>query len=134
MMRRFLLLPVLILIPLFAPAQPIERQGGISFSNIAPGELESDLVKSMPVKIVFVSETGKPYGGVFVRIFNEAGIAVFKHLCEKPWLFVKLPEGEYNVIAVDRKKITRIKPFKARKEGEKQTVVKLTWPKEVIGY
>lgn len=133
-MKRLLPLLALILLPLAVSGQPMERQGAVTFSNIAPGELENDIIKAMPVKIVFASETGKPYGGAFVRIFNEAGVAIFKHLCEKPWLFVKIPEGEYNVIAVDRKKITRIKPFTVGKEGSKQTVVKLTWPKEVVGY
>lgn len=129
----FLLL-VLASWPSFVGSQPLQRLRGVVFSNIAPGELENDLVRSLPVKMVFASESGAPYGGVYVRIFNEAGIAVFKHLCEKPWLFVKLAPGDYNVVAVDRKKVQKVTPFKVKKEGEGQTVVKLKWPKEVVGY
>lgn len=134
-MGRILLFGFLSLLVLpFAWGQPIERQKGISFSNIAPGELESELIKSMPVKITFVSESGIPYAGVYVRIFNDSGNIIFKHLCEKPWLFLKLPEGDYNVIAVDRKKTSQTAPFKVAKEGGPRTVLKLVWPKEVVGY
>jgi hypothetical protein len=121
----------------YLQAQPIEKQDTIYFSNIAPGELESEYVKNFPAKIVFLSETGKLYGGAYVRIFNASGIAIFKKMCEKPWLFVKLPEGDYNVVAVDRHQLTRLKPFTVKKqpeEGVKHTTVKLTWPKKVVGY
>jgi len=120
-----------------ASAQPIQRTGTLLYSNIAPGELNDDLVKHMPVKIMMESETKIPYGGVFVRIFNASGIAVFKEMCEKPWLFVRLPEGDYNVVGVDRNKVTRLKPFHVKKQpedGYAQTVVTLTWPKSVVGY
>jgi hypothetical protein len=118
-------------------AQPIEREQTVYFSNIAPGELESDLIRNLPAKIMMQSESGKMYGGAFVRIFNASGIAIFKRMCEKPWLFLKLPEGDYNVVAVDRHQITRVKPFhiaKQPQEGVKRTVVKLVWPKKVVGY
>lgn len=128
----------LILLPLLlsgtAGAQPIEKADRVYYSNIAPGELENEFIQGFPVKIMLLSESGKLYGGSFVRIFNNAGIAVFKKMCEKPWLFVKLPEGDYNVVAVDRNKITRVKPFHVGKEGSKQTKVKMTWPKKVVGY
>ncbi len=118
-------------------AQRIERQNRVFFSNIAPGELENDLIKNFPVKIMLQSETGKFYGGAYVRVFNASGIAIFKKMCEKPWLFMKLPEGDYNVVAVDRNKVTRYKPFSVKKqpeEGVKRTTVKLAWPKKVVGY
>jgi hypothetical protein len=117
-----------------AQAQRVERHNRVYYSNIAPGELENEIIKTFPVKIMFLSETDKLYGGVFVRIFNASGIAIFKKMCEKPWLFVKLPEGDYNVVAVDRNKITRVKPFHVGKEGQKQARVKMTWPKKVVGY
>ena len=120
--------------PPLAGAQTIERAGGVTFSNIAPGELEDELVKAMPLKVVFASESGVLYSGVYIRIFNESGVPVFKRLCEKPWLFVKLPAGEYNIVAVDRKKVQRAAPLRVRQEGDRQTVVKLTWPKKVVGY
>lgn len=119
-----------------AASQPIERQNKVFFSNIAPGELEDDLIRNFPVKIMIQSETGKHYDGAYVRVFNASGIAIFKKMCEKPWLFMKLPEGDYNVVAVDRNKVTRVKPFTVKKqpeEGVKRTVVKLTWPKNVAG-
>ena len=128
-----LCLLMLALSPLLA-AQNLEKVKGVLFSNIAPGELESEIVKALPAKIVFASESGVPYGGVYVRVFNEAGVAVFKHLCEKPWLFVKLAEGDYNVVAVDRKKVQRMAAFHVKKEGSGQTVVKLKWPRETVGY
>lgn len=115
-------------------AQRIERKDRIFFSNIAPGELESDDVRKLPVKIMLQSESGIMYGGVFIRVFNEAGIAIFKNLCEKPWLFLNLPAGHYNVVGVDRHKITRIKPFRVKGGEGAQTVVKLSWPKKVVGY
>jgi hypothetical protein len=135
---RSLVVGVLVLLLGAAPAwsQPIERQNKIFFSNIAPGELENDLIKNFPVKIVLQSESGKFYGGAYVRVFNASGIAIFKKMCEKPWLFMKLPEGDYNVVAVDRNKVTRVKAFTVKKqpeEGVKRTVVKLTWPKNVAG-
>lgn len=131
-----LVIPALFLMMGTATAQPVERQNKIFFSNIAPGELESDLIRNFPVKIVLQSETGKFYGGAYVRVFNASGIAIFKKMCEKPWLFMKLPEGDYNVVAVDRNKVTRLKPFTVKKqpeEGVKRTVVKLTWPKNIAG-
>src|SRR5262245_5251060 len=96
-------------------AQTIERQNKIFFSNIAPGELENELIKNFPLKIILQSEKGKFYGGAYVRIFNASGVAVFKKMCEKPWLYMKLPEGDYNVVAVDRNKVTRLKPFTVKK-------------------
>jgi hypothetical protein len=112
----------------------IEKKGGISFVNLAPGEVERDLIKTLPVRIAFASESSIPYAGVYVRIFNESGITIFKHLCEKPWLFLKLPQGEYHVAGVDRKKMTRIKSFKVKKEGKGPTFVTLKWPREEVGY
>ncbi len=123
--------------PFAASAQRIEKQNRVFFSNIAPGELESDVIRQLPVKIMLESETGIPYGGVYVRVFNASGIAIFKRMCEKPWLFMKLPEGDYNVVGVDRNKVTRLKPFRVKKqpeEGHIQTAVKLSWPKKVVGY
>lgn len=125
----FLLIPISVSL-----GQPIERESGVSFSNVAPGELENKLIRTMPLKITFTSKSGVAYGGVYVRIFDASGIAVFKHLCEKPWLFLKLPEGDYNVVAVDRKKVARAAAFKIGSEGSGQKVVKLIWPKEVVGY
>ena len=75
-----------------------------------------------------------------IRIKARAGESAeqmmrrFKKMCEKPWLFVRLPEGDYNVVAVDRNKITRVKPFHVGKEGSKQVKVKMLWPKSVVGY
>lgn len=117
-----------------AQAQRIEKYDRVFFSNIAPGELENEFIRNFPTKIMLQSESGKIYGGVFVRIFNASGIAVFKKMCEKPWLFVKLPEGDYNVVGVDRNKLTRAKAFHVGKEGSKQSKVKLSWPKKVVGY
>jgi len=118
------------------PAQPqsIDKSSGVFFSNIAPGELENELIKNFPAKIVFQSESGKIYGGAFVRIFNSSGVAIFKKMCEKPWLFLNLPEGDYNVVAIDRNKIARVKAFHVGKEGSKQTKVTLSWPKKAVGY
>jgi hypothetical protein len=128
---------VLLSAPAFANAQPVERQNTIYFSNIAPGELENEVLKSFPVKIMMQSDSGKMYAGAYIRVFNASGIAVFKKMCEKPWLFLRLAEGDYNVVAVDRNKITRLKPFHVSKqpeEGVKRTTVKLSWPKTVVGY
>jgi hypothetical protein len=50
---------------------------------------------------------------------------------------VKLPAGDYNVVAVDRNQITRLKPFHVKKQpedGVSRTLVKLAWPKKVVGY
>ncbi|HEX5037608.1 MAG TPA: hypothetical protein VFX30_10655 [bacterium] len=127
----------LLSMPSLVSAQRVERQNTIYFSNIAPGELENEVLKTFPVKIMMQSESGKMYAGAYVRVFNASGIAVFKKMCEKPWLFLKLPEGDYNVVAVDRNKITRLKAFAVSKqpeEGVKRTVVKLSWPKKVVGY
>lgn len=123
--------------PFAASAQDIERKNGVFFSNIAPGELENDLIKKLPVKVILESETKIPYAGVYVRVFNASGITIFKMMCEKPWLFLKLPEGDYNIVGVDRNKVTRLKPFRVKRqpeEGYAQTVVKLTWPKKLVGY
>lgn len=121
-----------------AMANPqVERQNTVYFSNIAPGELESEILKTFPLKVMLQSDSGKMYGGVYIRIFNASGIAVFKKMCEKPWLFVRLPEGDYNVVGVDRNKITRLKAFhiaKQPEEGVKRTLVKLSWPKKDVGY
>ena len=134
---RIFLVSLLLLVVVAPPAwaQRIDRKNRIFFSNIAPGELESDDIRKLPAKIVFQSESGIMYGGIFVRVFNEAGIAIFKNLCEKPWLFLNLPAGNYNVVGVDRHKITRIKPFHVKGgEGAAQTVVKLSWPTNSVGY
>lgn len=116
-------------------AQEFQKYRSLSFTNLAPGEIESsDVVKDYPVKISFASESGIPYAGVYARIFNASGIAVFKHLCEKPLLFLRLPPGDYHVVAVDRKKITRLKPFSVGKDLASRTRVDLVWPKSVVGY
>lgn len=128
---------ILLASPSVLSAQQIERQNTIYFSNIAPGELENELLKTFPVKITMSSESGKMYGGAYIRVFNASGIAVFKKMCEKPWLFLKLAEGDYNVVAVDRHQVTRLKAFHVSKqpeEGVKRTIVKLAWPKKVVGY
>lgn len=116
----------------FAQIRSSDVKNDIEFLNIAPGEYDREAMKSLPVRIQMVSESGAPYAGVFIRIFNASGLAVFKQLCEKPWLLLNLPRGEYNVIAVDRKKVQRQKAFKVKDDGE--TIVKLAWPKKVTGY
>jgi hypothetical protein len=116
-------------------SQPVEKLNRVFFSNIAPGELENEVIRNFPVRIMFQSESGKMYGGVFVRVFNASGIAIFKKMCEKPWLFMNLPAGDYNVVAVDRNQLTRAKAFHVvGKEGSKQVKVKLSWPKKAVGY
>lgn len=115
-------------------AQSSDKRRSVPFVNIAPGEIKNDLIKKMPVKMMFLSESGKIYGGVYVRIYNESGIAIFKRLCEKPWLYLNLPAGDYNVIAIDRKQVKRILPFHVSKNPDKQTVLKLKWPVETVGY
>lgn len=106
----------------------------ISFVNIAPGEAEGLDATSFSAKIAFSSESGIPYGGVYVRVFNASGIAIFKQLCEKPWLYLRLPAGDYHVVAIDRKKIQRVAPFAVKPTGNRMTVVKLKWPKKAVGY
>ncbi len=130
----FLIVLMLLLAPPMAFAQRAEKKGKVYFSNIAPGELEDEFIKKFPAKIVFQSESGIPYAGVYVRIFNASGIAIFKHLCEKPWLFLKLPPGDYNVVATDRKQVERLAPFEVKKEEGKQTTVTIKWPIDVVGY
>lgn len=130
----FFLLAFSVFVSLPAWGQRIDRVDRIYFSNIAPGELESEDVRKLPVKIVLQSESGIMYGGVFIRVFNEAGVAIFKYLCEKPWLFLNLPAGNYNVAGVDRNKITRIKQFHVKGGEGAHTVVKLSWPKTAVGY
>lgn len=127
----FLILPLAFSV---AWAQPIEKKNRIMFSNIAPGELESELIRKFPAKIIFTSESGAPYAGVYARVFNASGVAIFKHLCEKPWLFLNLPAGDYHVVGVDRKKVTQFKPFRVHPGEGRQTVVKLTWPASAVGY
>ncbi len=116
---------------------PVRQEKGISFINVAPGEFsgaeeEKSWLDQFNVKIMFRSETKVPYGGVYVRIFDEAGIQVLGRLCEKPWLLLGMPEGDYHVVAVDRHHIQRIKPFQARTKGLK--TVDLKWPKTAVGY
>ncbi len=115
-------------------SQEYQKFRTTSYANLAPGEVDNEAVKNYPVKIGFVSESGIPYAGVYVRVFNASGIAVFKHLCEKPLLFLQLPPGDYNVVAVDRKKVTRLRPFTVRNEAGTRTALELTWPKSVVGY
>ncbi len=128
------LLALAFLAPITAPV--IEKEGRVTFSNVTPGDLgkdsTSDSVRQFPVKIMMSSESGIPYGGVFVRIFDHAGGLVFKHLCEKPWLYLKLPMGNYNVIAVDRKKSLQMAPFFVKDSSQK--IIKLKWPKSIVGY
>lgn len=117
-----------------AHSQGFQKYRTVSFANLAPGEVEGDDVKGYSVKIGFTSESGILYGGVYARIFNASGITIFKYLCEKPLLFLSLPPGDYHVVAVDRKKVTRIKPFLVKKDAERKTVVELKWPVTVVGY
>ena len=117
-----------------ADLPPPAAQGLVWYANIAPGELEKndEWVANFNTKIEFTSESGAPYAGVFVRVFNPSGILVFKRLCEKPWLFLKLEEGTHHVIAIDRKKNTEAREFTVK--TEKLTSVKLAWPQSVVGY
>ena len=109
-------------------------QGSVWYANIAPGEFEkeSEWSSNFNVRVEFASETGAPYAGVYVRVFNPSGILVFKRLCEKPWLFLKLEPGTHHVIAIDRKKNTEAKEFQVK--VEKLSTVKLAWPQSVVGY
>ena len=134
MKRHLLILVIVSLVAPLSPVQALEKKGNVYYSNIAPGETEDEFVLKFPAKLIFESESGVPYGGVYVRIFNASGIAVFKNMCEKSWLYLKLPAGDYSVVAVDRKKVQRIASFHVKQEEEKQTVLKLTWPIKEVGY
>ncbi len=115
-------------------AHEVEREREIIFSNIAPGEYDKGFDKNFSVRIMLASTSGVPYAGAYVRVFNASGVDIFKHLCEKPWLFLRLPPGRYNVVGVDRKKVTRQAPFAIRKKQTRPTRVTLKWPKETVGY
>ncbi|MBI3541601.1 MAG: hypothetical protein HY073_05645 [Deltaproteobacteria bacterium] len=128
----FFLLFIIIPTILFARTW-IVPQVTIPAANVAPGEKIDVSLKSYSAKIIFSSESQIPYAGVYLRVFDASGIIIFKQLCEKPWLFLNLPEGEYNLIAVDRKKVQR-EALLPVKKGQSQKVVKLSWPKEVVGY
>lgn len=117
---------------LFSGAVSAASYDRVTTVNIAPGEFEKEAAKDYSTKITFSSETKIPYGGVYVRIFDASGIALLKKLYEKPWLFLKLPVGDYHVVAVDRHQVTRMQAFHV-KDG-RQTLVPLTWPKSVVGY
>ena len=129
-----ILLSLLSLFISVAGAREIEREKDITFSNIAPGEYDKGFDKKFTVRIMFASKTKVTYAGVYVRVFDASGIAVFKHLCEKPWLFLRLPAGRYNVVAVDRKKVLRQAPFAIFEKQTRPTQVTLKWPKDIVGY
>ena len=111
------------------------KQDKVFYSNVAPGDPQNEITQKFPAKIIFASETNIPYGGVYVRVYNETGVIIFKLLCEKPWLFLKLPEGDYNLVGVDRNKLTERTSFHVEsEESGRQKRVTLKWPKSAVGY
>ncbi len=102
--------------------------------NLAPGEISEKIIQGYTTKIAFASESGALYGGVYVRIFNASGIQIFGEMCEKPLLYLRLPAGDYHVIAIDRKQTQRVAPFSVAKGQEHTTTLKLKWPRDSVGY
>jgi hypothetical protein len=118
-----------------ASAQATQRANGVTFSNIAAGELTNkEWTKNFNVKISMASESGVPYGGVYLRIFNADGLVVFKQLCEKPLLFLMLPAGNYSVVGVDRKQTQKSGSFTVKQDNPNPATLNLVWPESEVGY
>ncbi len=124
------------LVTISASAQISGGDRGAVYLNLAPGEVTEAMdTGALPLKVVFQSESGVSYPGVYTRVFNASGVAVFSQMCEKPWLFLNLPEGDYHVIGVDRDhKITRMRAFRVGPEGSRQKTITLVWPRSSVGY
>lgn len=115
----------------------VRYERNLNYANIAPGEYtgtesEKAWLSRFNAKVVLRSTSGAPYGGAYVRIYDAAGVRVLGTLCEKSWLLLHLPVGDYHVIAVDRNQHRQLKPFHVSAEGQKE--IQLRWPKEQIGY
>jgi hypothetical protein len=79
-----------------------------------------------PLKLVFATRQGPYLARIDVVVRDAAGAKVVEAFSPGPWLFVKLPAGDYRVQATrpdGRKASARVSV-----PGEGQVVAHITWP------
>jgi len=86
-------------------AQTLETQGDVVFLTGGVGLEEREAIEevaaaeNMNLKLVF-AEPGGPYvSGVSVTVQDAAGVVVLQAETNGPWLFARLPTGEYAIRA-----------------------------------
>jgi hypothetical protein len=89
----------------------VQTAGGVSYVSGGVGTDSIDRLKSLSgdfnLKLVFALNSGEYLSGVRVAIADAAGKAVLDATSEGPWFLIRLPAGNYQVVATLAGKATR---------------------------
>jgi hypothetical protein len=107
------------------PILPAQAQGAETLSaGIGKGDRPSN--KDFPLKLIFAEKGGAYVADVAVTITDSSGNKVVETNSEGPWLFVKVPDGAYKVLA--KRPDGKATSAQIDVGGGSQTVVFLTFP------
>ena len=104
-----LLLGAASLVPALAPIARansdavVQTAGGVSYVSGGVGADSIDRLSSLAgdfnLKLVFALKSGEYVSGVRVAIADSAGKTVLDTTSEGPWFLVKVPAGNYQIVA-----------------------------------
>jgi len=82
---------------------PVEQDHGIAYVTGGVGEDEASAIRGLAssynMRATFTTRSGEYLSGVNVQVFRSDGSAVFAATSDGPYLFARLPQGHYRLVA-----------------------------------
>jgi len=100
--------------------------GGYEVACTGIGQMRNDpRWLAYPVRVEISGAQNEYLVGAVVSIFDHAGRPLFTVACDGPWVLMKLPEGDYRVLArlAGSPAKPRSAPFKAPRQGQIRVVM-----------
>jgi hypothetical protein len=82
---------------------PVEQDHGVAYVTGGVGQDEATAIRGMAssynMRAMFTTRSGEYLSGVSVQIFRSDGTPVFTATSDGPYLFARLPQGHYRLVA-----------------------------------
>lgn len=125
---RRILFVIGLLILSYPAALQAESQGAIPYLSGGFGAEERDALSAREgeynLSLVFAATDGDYLGGAEVAIKNAKGETLLETIAEGPWLFARLPQGNYTIAASALGKTMR---RQVHLSGRGHTRIAFTW-------
>ncbi|RFU49623.1 carboxypeptidase-like regulatory domain-containing protein [Paraburkholderia sp. DHOC27] len=82
---------------------PVEQDNGVAYVTGGVGQDEASAMRGLAggynMRATFTTRSGEYLSGVNLRVVKAGGATVFAATSDGPYLFARLPEGHYRIIA-----------------------------------